>query len=72
MKIGMKNVQNLAIDSVKAGAIGGICVGMGSRFLGRPLGSAVGGILAGALIGGTDGHIVAINGIQDAVTVMLM
>jgi hypothetical protein len=72
VKIGVKNIEGLAIDSIKAGAIGGIAVGMLSRFIGRPAGAAVGGILAGAIIGGTDGHIVAINSIQDAVTVMLM
>ena len=71
MKIGMKGVQNLAIDSVKAGVIGGLAVGLLSRFLSRPVGAAVGGILAGSLIGGNDGRIVAINSIQDAVTVLV-
>jgi len=69
-KVGfVSKVQSVGIDSVKAGLIGGLAVGLLSRLMGRTIGAAVGGILAGAFIDGTDGRIVAINSIQDAVTV---
>lgn len=72
-KVGyVESVKDVGIDSLKAGVIGGLAVGLTSKFLGRVVGAAVGGILAGALIKGTDGRIVAINSIQDAVTVAVM
>jgi len=68
----VKEVQDLGIDALKSGIVGGLAVGVGSRLLGRTVGSALGGILAGAFLKGTDGRIVAINSIQDAVILALM
>lgn len=58
-------IQKEAVAGLKAGVVGGIATGMGARFAGS-LGTAIGAILAAAVIGGTDGRIVCINGIQDA------
>ena len=71
-KVGyVESVKAVGIDSLKAGAIGGIATGVLGGFLGTP-GAVVGAILAGAAVGGQDGRIVAINGVQDAITAAIV
>lgn len=67
-KVGyVEKVKAIGVSSVKAGAIGGITCGVLGGAAG-PVGGIIGAILAGAAIDGQDGRIVAINGVQDAIT----
>lgn len=54
------------------GAVGGALTGIGANMLGGEIGVIAGGILAGAIIGGTHGEIVTMNAVQDAVSAMMM
>jgi len=54
------------------GGLGGITCGLLGGFLGPLIGGTIGGVLAGAAIGGQDGRIVAINGVQDAITATIV
>ncbi|NVM22862.1 MAG: hypothetical protein HWN68_13905 [Desulfobacterales bacterium] len=67
----VKEVRAIGVDSLKAGAAGGIACGVLGSF-GGAIGSIIGAILAGAAIGGQDGRIVAINGVQDAITATII
>lgn len=64
-------VKAIGVDSLKAGAIGGILTGIGGGLFGT-FGAIPGAILAGAAVGGQDGRIVAINGVQDAITAAIV
>lgn len=67
-KVGyVQQVKAIGVDSLKAGIVGGVPSGVLAGFLG-PLGGIIGSILGGAAIGGMDGRIVAINGVQDGIT----
>lgn len=58
-------VKREALAGGKAGIVGGLATGLGARFAGS-IGTAIGAIVAGAMLGGSDGRIVTINGIMDA------
>ena len=62
-------VMDTAKNSVKAGGLGGLAYGLGLNIAG-PIGAAGGSVLAGSMIGGTDGKIVATNGIMELVANM--
>lgn len=67
----VKRVQAVGVDSLKAGAAGGIACGVGGGVLGT-FGAIIGAVLAGAALGGQDGRIVAINGVQDSITAAIV
>lgn len=67
----VKRVQAIGVDSLKAGAVGGIACGVGGAFAGS-VGGIIGAVLAGAALDGQDGRIVAINGVQDAITASII
>jgi len=72
-KVGyVQKVQAIGVDSLKAGIAGGIGCGVLGGLLGPLFGGIIGGILAGAAIGGQDGRVVAINGVQDAITATIV
>ncbi|MBI4201588.1 MAG: hypothetical protein HY532_00540 [Chloroflexi bacterium] len=48
-----------------SGILGGVSVSLGARILGPAMGQFVGGILAGAAVGGEDGRVVTINAVMD-------
>lgn len=52
---------------LKAGAIGGISVGLSQLILGNSLGSVVGGIVGGAIAGEENGRVITINGCMDGI-----
>ena len=64
-------MQAVGVDSLKAGAVGGIACGVGGGLLGT-FGAIIGAVLGGAAIDGQDGRIVAINGVQDAITAAIV
>ena len=49
------------------GAGGGLAVILATALLGIPVGTAGGAVVAGAMMGGTGGRIVATQGVMDAV-----
>ena len=62
----LSKIGGVAKRSLWGGA-GGFAVLAGRQVLGGPLGSAVGGIAAGSVIGGTTGEIIATTALMDAV-----
>ena len=54
------------------GAIGGALTGIGANMLGGEIGVIAGGILAGAIVGGSHGEMITMNAVQDAVSAMMM
>lgn len=67
----VKNVQAIGVDSLKAGAVGGVACGIGGSF-GGPIGAIIGAVLAGAALDGQNGRIVVINGVQDTMTASII
>ena len=60
-------VKNIGTDALKAGLLGGLGIA-GGNIVAGPVGGAVGGILAGSVIKGTPGLVVAIIGVLPALT----
>jgi len=72
MKVPTKDsVMSSGRTAVDAG-IGGAITAIAANILGGELGVLVGGIVAGAAIGGDTGKMVTVNAVQDAVTAMFM
>jgi len=63
-----RDLQKSLTDGLLGGGVGGLLVGMGSNF--GVLGTALGGVLAGAMLSGDTGKIVTVNAIMDSVVSM--
>jgi hypothetical protein len=50
-----------------AGTVGGLATGIFSDIIGITLGSLAGAVVGGAMVGGKEGQIVAVNGIMDSI-----
>jgi len=66
----VKKVKSTAMDSLKAGGLGGVLAGIGHR-VGGELGAGIGGILAGSMLGGKDGRIISDIAVYDSVASFL-
>lgn len=72
MKVPTKGtIMSSGKTAVDAG-IGGAITAVGANIFGGELGVLLGGIVAGAVIGGTHGEMVTVNAVQDAVQAMFM
>ena len=56
---GMDRFQNV-FGGLWRGAVGGVLSGVGMAILGGPPGTLAGGVLAGAILGGTDGRVIGL------------
>lgn len=66
------SMKKVGKEAIKAGVIGGLVLGLTSRIGGgSPIMSLIGGVLAGSMVGGTAGTVVAVNSIMPVVAGML-
>jgi len=72
MKVPTKGTMMSSGKTAVDAGIGGAITAISANILGGELGVLVGGIVAGAAIGGTHGEMVTVNAVQDAVQAMFM
>lgn len=72
MKIPTKGTVMASGRTAVDAGIGGAITAISANILGGELGVLVGGIVAGAAIGGAHGEMITTNAVQDAVQAMFM